>query len=118
MSKIPHPSLQRQMKANHLFLYKLYKGNSRKNRHLLNNATKHEIYVVLRVLYCISAGHIPISQANFTEITRRKKRILLAKLKGRSVYLRKKESLFNRKKYVLQYSSVYPYLFQSLFLKM
>ena len=118
MSKIPHPFLQREMKKHHLFLYKLYQGNSKKNRTLLHKATKSEIYVLLRVLYCISAGHIPISKQNFREITRRKKRVLLARLKSRSIYLRKRESLFNRKKYVLQYSSVYPYLLQPLFIEM
>ena len=117
MSKLPHPTLQREMKKHHLFLYELYMGNSKKNRNLLYKASKQEVYVVLRILYCISAGHIPISKKNFQEITRRKKRIMLARLKSRSIYLRKKETLFNRKKYVLQYCSVYPYLFQSPFIE-
>ena len=104
------------MQENHEFLFKLYKGNSRKNRHSLQNATAKEIYVILRILYCFSAGHIPMLKATFQEIIRRKKRHLLARLKSRSIFLRK-GPLLQQRKYVLQYSSVYPYLFQPIFEK-
>ncbi len=111
-----HPRLQKAMKENHVFLFRLFKGNSRKNRHTLQNATAMQIYCVLRVLYCFSAGHIPILKETFQEIIKRKKRHLLARLKSRSIFLRK-GPLLEQKKYVLQYSSVYPYLFQPLFEK-
>ena len=115
MSKISHPALQRLMKKEHAFLYKLYTSNGRQNRHTLNKASKLQVFLVLRLLYCISAGHIPLTKSAFEEVIRRKKRALLARMKSRSVILRKKESLFNRRKYVLQYSSVYPFIFEAIF---
>ncbi len=104
------------MLQNHSFLFKLFSGNSRKNRHTLENASGKQIFLVLRLLYCFSAGHIPIFKDIFREIIKRKKRHLLARLKSRSIFLRKGPKIEQRK-YVMQYSSVYPYLFQPLFEK-
>ncbi len=114
-NKPSHPSLRRLMQKHHSFLYRLFNGNGRKNRHYLASASKQEVYLLLRLLYCLSAGHIPISRNNFQELIRRKKRHLLARLKGRSLVLRKKKSFIEKRKYILQYSSVYPFLLEPIF---
>ncbi len=118
MVETSHPALRRLMQKHHAFLYRLYNGNGRKNRHALASATKQQVHVLLRVLYCLSAGHIPISRENFQQIIRRKKRLLLARLKGKSIILRRKEPFLVRRKYVLQYSSVYPFLLEPIFVPM
>ncbi len=118
MSDISHPRLRRLMQKHHSFLYKLFIGNGRKNRHSLGSATKQQVHLLLRVLYCLSAGHIPISREDFGEIVRRKKRLLLARLKSQSLVLRKKKTFLEKRKYILQYSSVYPFLLHPLFYPM
>lgn len=112
-----HPALRKRMLANHAFLYKLYVSNGRRNRHILGKATKKQLRNVLQILHCISAGHIPMTKQNFQEIIRRKKRLLLAHLKRRFITLWKKEPMITIRNYVLKYSSVYPYLFQPLFME-
>ncbi len=111
-----HSKLQRQMKKQHAFLYKLFKEKSgRKNRATLQKANHNQVWVVLRVLFCISAGHIPLKFKNFQKLITSKRRNTLRSLKNRMRYLRS-ESTEKKKKFILQFASLFPYLFYDLFI--
>ena len=48
--------LRKDMLKEKSFLVHLYKGNSRKNRRKIQNASVDELNVLLRILFCIERG--------------------------------------------------------------
>ncbi len=110
-----HPVLRQLMEDEHAFLYKLYRQRSgRVNRTSLENATKDQIWVVLRLLFCITVGHIPLAKINYARLVRSKRRNTLRSLKNRMKNLRKSQ-VQTQRKFVLQFAALYPYLFYDLF---
>ncbi len=112
-----HPLLQKLMRKHHLFLFKLYRQKSgRKNRQVLQKARKQQVWLVLRLLFCISAGHIPLSRANYERLVKSKRRNNLRSLKNQMRYL-KKATVERQKNFILQFSALYHYLFHDIFVK-
>ncbi len=110
--------LQELMRKEHEFLYKLYRQKSgRKNRLTIKNASKSQVWVVLRVLFCIAVGHIPISRENYNHLVRSKRKNNLRNLKNRMKFLRKRGSLKSQRKFILQFASLYRFLFYDLFIE-
>ncbi len=110
-----HPKLQRLMREEHIFLYRLYREKKgRNNRRILEKASKKQVWVVLRILFCISAGHIPITRGNYAKLVQSKRRSLLRSLKNRMRTLRK-SSVLQQRKFVLQFASLFHYLFEDIF---
>ncbi len=112
-----HPRLQKFMKKHHSFLYSLYQEKRGwKNRVTLSKATESQIYLILRLLFCLSAGHIPIRFSHFQALIKSKRRPTLALLKYRFHHLRK-GSKTQIRQYVLKFASLYNALFSPLFKK-
>ena len=110
-----HPRLRRLMEENHAFLYKLYtQKDGRKNRTTLRRAKEGEVFVVLRLLFCIAVGHIPLTKANYKKLVHSKRRNNLRSLKNRMRQL-KRSSLEEQRKFILQFAALYPYLFYDIF---
>ncbi len=110
-----HPSLQRLMQKEHNFLFRLYRQKKgRNNRTLLLKASPKQVWLVLRLLFCIAVGHIPISRKNYAKLVQSKRRNSLRSLKNRMSYLRK-ESVLQRRKFILQFASLFHYLFEDIF---
>ena len=115
MSKVEHPLLQKYMQKHHQFLYNLYKEHRGwKNSETLSRATDAQIFLVLRILFCISVGHIPIRESHFQTIIRSKRRILLRQVKYVFSKLRKGPKKDIRI-FVAKFASLYPVLFYPLF---
>ena len=77
-----HRFLRKFMKKHHSFLFKLYQEKRGwKNRDTISKARNVQVRLLLRLLFCISAGHIPIRKSDFEEIVRSKRRILLRNVK-------------------------------------
>ncbi len=111
-----HPLLRELMLAEHKFLYKLYKQKKgRNNRTTLKRASDKQIWLVLRVLFCIAAGHIPITYKNYQQLIRSKRRHTLASLKRQMEVFRKAGQKEQRRRFVLQFASVFPNLFHDIF---
>ncbi len=110
-----HSKLQELMRKEHNFLYKLYRQQSgRQNRKTLKNASKSQVWVVLRILFCIAAGHIPLSRKNYEHLVRSKRKNSLRSLKNRMKYLRKAK-VESQRKFILQFAALYRYLLYDLF---
>ncbi len=117
MAKNSHSKLRRLMEKNASFLYLLYKEkNARRTRLKLLKAERMQVWLVLRILFCISVGHIPIRKTHFLQVIRSKRRILLASLKFRFQKLRT-SSIREKRKFVLEFASLFPILLYPLFNK-
>ena len=60
-----------------LFLKSLYLGNPLSNRTCLSFATELQLNVLIRVLYNIVRGQIPIKKVHFEKLTKSRKRRVL-----------------------------------------
>ncbi len=112
-----HSSLRRQMKSEHSFLYKLYEEkNGRRNRANLRKASPLQVWIVLRLLFCIAVGHIPISAKNYRRLVQSKRKNSLRSLKNRMKYFRKgKNKTEQRRQFILQFAVLYHNLFEDIF---
>ncbi len=112
-----HPHLRRQMQEEHNFLYKLYcEKDGQRNRARLAKATGKQVWIVLRLLFCIAAGHIPISSKNYRRLLQSKRRNTLRSLKNRMKYFRNGQNITElRRQYILQFAVLYHFLFEDLF---
>ncbi len=103
------------MKKNHFFLYNLYQEKRGwKNRATLSKATESQVFLILRLLFCLSVGHIPIRFSHFQELIKSKRRPTLASLKYRFSNLQKGAKK-QRRQYVLKFASLYHFLLFPLF---
>ncbi len=97
------------------FLYKLFtEHRGWQNRKTLMKAISSEIHLVLRILFCISVGHIPIRRQHFSKLIKSKKRLLLADLRKRFRTLQHAH-VKEKREFVTKFSSLYPSLFEPLF---
>ncbi len=120
MSGKSHPFLQRLMKEEHDFLYKLFcEKSGRKNRKTLNRASAKQVWLVLRLLFCIAVGHIPLSATNFRRLEQSKRKNSLRSLKNRMESFRVGgiRSTSERRKFILQFAVLYHYLFHDIFVE-
>ena len=113
---VTHKLLRKRMKEpkTHRFLFRLHQHKTRQNRRDIESSTGRQINTLLRVLFCISVGHIPLSKKHFEKLARSKRRILFRKLR---FHLHKilDSSLSERKRFLAQLASLYPYLLHPLF---
>ena len=113
-----HFRLRKYMTKEHFFLYKLYREKEGHiNRVTLQRATVKQIWLVLRLLFCIAVGHIPLTYKNYQSLVRSKRKNNLRSLKNKMRYFRTKGESEARRKFVLQFSSLFPFLFHDLFVK-
>ncbi len=112
-----HVRLQKQMRKYHSFLYGLFlEKRGWKNRISLKKTNNAVIFLVLRLLFCISVGHIPMRYKTFQQIVKSKKRQLLGSLKFTFRKLRQASSQ-EKRTFVLKFSSIYHVLFEPLFVR-
>ncbi len=103
------------MEKNHNFLFTLFEEKRGwKNRDTLRKASKEELSVTLRLLFCISVGHIPIRRSDFAVIVKSKRRIVLADLKYSFARLRH-DSRSKILEFLLKFASLYRILFHPIF---
>ncbi len=107
------------MKKEHKFLYRLYKEtNGRRNRKTLVNATPAQIWLVVRLLFCIAVGHIPLTFKNYQRLVQSRRRNSLKNLKNNMPFLQYgKSKLKKRQKFVMQFAVLYHYLFHDIFVE-
>ena len=90
---ISHPRLRKLMQKHHHFLFKLYKQKrGRNNRTTLQNASPQQIWLTIRLLFCIAVGHIPLTYNNYERLVKSKRKNNLRNLKNEIVQLRKADS--------------------------
>ncbi len=108
--------LQEEMKTNHQFLWELYVEKAHTIRRRLLKATNSELCILIKIVYCIEQGYIPIKKVNFERLVqrRRMKPILGLKYKIKKLL---RSPLEEKRKWATQLSSQYKYLLYSLFEK-
>lgn len=112
-----HVRLQKHMRKHHLFLYRLFQEKRGwKNRTILKKTSNACVFLVLRLLFCISVGHIPMRYKTLQKLIKSKKRHLLANLKYTFRRLLEGSSQ-EKRKFVLKFASIYHILFEPLFEK-
>ncbi len=106
--------LQEDMKEHHQFLWQLYTEKSHTVRRRIMKATNSELCVLIKLVYCIEQGYIPIKKKNFDKLLqrRRMKPILDLKYKIKKIL---RSPLPEKKKWATQLTSQYKYLLYSLF---
>ncbi len=110
-----HPRLRRLMEKHHNFLYQLYSNKTgRQNRTLLKKASGSKVRLVLRLLFCISVGHIPLTQKNYDRLIQSRRRNNLGQLRNRMRRL-KNGPIYEQRKFILQFAVLYPNLFYDIF---
>ncbi len=106
--------LKEDLKENHEFLWQLYTGKVHTVRRRLMRATNLELCILIKIVYCVEQGYIPIKKKNFEMLVqrRRMKPILDLKYKIKKVL---RSSLLEKRKWATQLTSQYKYLLYSLF---
>ena len=111
-----HRLLRKIMLSEHKFLYKLFQEKKpRLARSKLKQASSKQIWLVLRLLFCIAVGHIPITRKNYQRLVRSKRKNILSHLKYRMQFFRKRGKTQARREFLYQFSSLFPYLFHDIF---
>ncbi len=98
----------------HKLLFRLYSHKTRQNRRDLQKTSGRQANTILRILFCIAVGHIPITKKNFDKLAKSKRRLLFRKLRFH-IHPMLDSSLEKRKKFLYQLASLYPALFSPLF---
>ncbi len=106
--------LKQDMKENHEFLWKIYIEKPHTIRRRLAKATNRELITLIKIVYCVEQGYIPIRKRNYIKLlkTRRMKPILNLKYHIKSL-LRK--PLAEKKQWAMKISSLYKFLLYSVF---
>ncbi len=106
--------LQHEMKENHHFLWKLYVENPQTIRRNLAKASNNEMCTLIKIIYCVEQGYIPIKKKNYYKLvaTRRMKPILELKYHVKNL-LRK--PLVEKQKWAMKIASLYKFLLYSIF---
>ncbi len=95
-------------------LYRLYLHKTRQNRRDIAKSTSRQTNTVLRILFCISVGHIPLQKRHFDLVARSKRRLLLRKIRF-NLHTILDSPVEKRKNLLLQFASLYPALLWPLF---
>ena len=109
--------LRSDMQEHSDFLWHLFSEKKTHNiRRILLKARNSELCVLIKILYCIEEGHIPIKKTNYNLLlrSRRMKPILELKHKVKEVL---RLPVGEKQKWALQFSSLYKYLLFSIFNK-
>ncbi len=106
--------LQQDMKEHHEFLWQLYTSKTHTVRRRILQATNSELCILIKIVYCVEQGYIPIKKKNFEKIVqrRRMKPILDLKYKIKKIL---RSSLDEKRKWATKLTSQYKYLLYSLF---
>ena len=99
------------------FLKNLFLGNPLFNRNLLAFATQFQLNVLIRVLYFIVAGKIPMKKIHFQNLIKSKKRSILENRLNNSknlMHLIKSERQ-DKLKFLNNFLSIYPSLLFLIF---
>ncbi len=111
-----HSRLRRLMLREKEFLYNLYTETSgRKNRYTIQRASPEQVWLIVRILFCIAVGHIPLTYKNYQRLVWSKRKNSLRSLKNRMRHLRRRSSAEKRRKFILQFAVLYQFLFHDLF---
>ncbi len=103
------------MRRYHRFLYDLFREHRGwKNRATLRKTSDICVNLLLRILLCLSLGHIPIRYCHFETLVKSKRRDLLSGLKVQYRSLQGGTSK-DRRNYVLKFASLYSILLEPLF---
>ncbi len=108
--------LKQDMEENHQFLWQLFVEKSHTVRRRLLKATDAELCILIKIVYCIEQGYIPIKKKNFKKLIqkRRMKPILGLKYQIKKLL---RSSIEEKKKWATQLSAQYKYLLYALFEK-
>ncbi len=70
--------LKSEMNENHEFLWKMYTEKPHSVRRRLAKANNSELCTLIKIVYCVEQGYIPIRKTNYNKLvsTRRMKPIL------------------------------------------
>ncbi len=106
--------LREDMKMHHEFLWELYSSKTHTVRRRIMKATNLELCILIKIIYCIEQGYIPIRKQNFDKLVKRRrmKPILNLKYKIKKVL---RSSVDEKRKWATQLTSQYKYLLYSLF---
>ena len=110
-----HPSLRKQLIKHKTFLKALYsEKQGHRNKRRIQKASKGELKTLLRILFCVSHGHIPIKKAHYHLIKLSKRRPKLVHIGSKLKHLIK-DSEETQKNTLKQFSSLYQYILHPLF---
>ncbi len=98
----------------HKLLFRLFRHKTRQNRRDIQNSTSRETNTVLRILFCISVGHIPLHKKHYDLVAKSKRRLLLRKIRF-NLHSILESPVHERKTVLLQFASLYPSLLWPLF---
>ena len=118
MAQSTHKRLRERMlqPKTHILLYRLFSHKERQNRADIAEATGFQLNTLVRILFCISVGHIPMTKSSFLKLRKSKRRLLLSKLRYRLKKMQKKP-LSQKRKFLGNFVSLYPTLLSPLFPK-
>ncbi len=113
---VTHRLLRKRMLEpnTHRLLYRLFKHKSRQNRYDIQTANGRQLNVILRILFCLAVGHIPIFRSHYEHLKKSKRRLALKTLRFRLKSLLS-ASLHKKKQYLANFASLFPFLFSPLF---
>ena len=116
MAQSTHRLLRKRMMQpkTHILLYRLFRHKERQNRSDIAEATGQQLNTLLRILFCVSVGHIPMKKAAYIKLRKSKRKLLLTKMRFR---LKKflKQTLSQKRKLLSNFVSLYPSLLSPLF---
>ncbi len=106
--------LQEEMKKHHEFLWNVFSQKPYKVRKILKEATNSELQILIKILYCVEEGQIPIKEKHYQILknSRRLNAIVRLKEKVNSVL---RLSVSRKRKWATQFTSLYKYLLYHLF---
>ncbi len=111
-----HKKLRKLMlePTTHQLLFRLHRHKTRQNRRDIQNGTSRQINTLLRILFCLAVGHIPLHKNHFDLLAKSKRRLLLRKIRF-NLHSILDSGLEERKNLLLQFASLYPALLWPLF---
>lgn len=105
------------MRLHHQFLYDLFKQTKTyKTKAIIKQATNNELKVLLKVLFCIERGHIPLKRKLFERIKVSRRLYVILGLR-RIFRVLLKAPTREKRQWLTQLSSLYRYLLSPLFVE-
>ncbi len=106
--------LQEDLKEHHEFLWHLYTTKPHTIRRRIMKASNLELCLLIKIIYCIEQGYIPIRKKNFEKIVQRRRMKPILELKYKIKKLLR-SSLDEKRNWATKLTSQYKYLLYSLF---
>ncbi len=106
--------LQEEMKKHHEFLWKLFSQRPYKVRKPLQEANDAELRTLIKILFCVEEGEIPIKEKHYQILkkSRRLKPIVQLKKKVNNIL---RLPVAAKQKWATKFTSLYKYLLFHLF---